>query len=88
MKPRLTRRALTKILLATPVVIASGPIACQTTSGGRSGSQRLSGAEQKDRADLSREVSHLQKGLERLGQMEIPIGSEPAIHFAPLLPKK
>ena len=87
MKRRLTRRALTKILLVAPAALAGGPLACQTTSGGRP-TRRLTAAQQKERDALSREVSRLQKSVERLDQMDIAIGSDPAIHFSPLLWKK
>jgi hypothetical protein len=87
MKRRLTRRSLAKILLAAPAALAAGPLACQSASGGRA-PQRLTAAQQKERESLSREMSRFKQSIERLDRMDIAIGSEPAIHFTPLLPKK
>ncbi len=87
MKHRLTRRAATKILLAAPAALAVGPLACQST--GASGSEeRLSPEQQKEKQDLERSVSRLEKSIQRLDAMEIPIGAEPATYFTPLLAKK
>jgi hypothetical protein len=33
-------------------------------------------------------MSRFKQSIERLDRMDIAIGSEPAIHFTPLLPKK
>jgi ATP-dependent exoDNAse (exonuclease V) alpha subunit len=89
MRRRLTRRAVTKILLATPAAFAAGPLACQTAGGTAARtSERLSPAEQKERADLARSVSLLKESVGKLDQMEIPVGSEPSFFFTPLLPKK
>ncbi len=86
MKRPLTRRAVTKILLASPVALTGGSLACQSLSG--TASQRLSPEEQKRRQQVAGAASRLTSAVERLGQMEIPIGSEPAVHFTPLLAKK
>lgn len=87
MRHRLTRRAATKILLAAPAALAVGPLACQTA--GPSGSEeRLSPEQQKEKQDLAQSVSRLEKSVQRLDAMEIPIGAEPAIYFSPLLAKK
>lgn len=86
MKHPLTRRAITKILLAAPAALIGGPLACQSVSG--PAPRRLSPAEQKDRQELERSVARLEKSVERLRLMEIPVGSEPAIRFTPLLTKK
>ncbi|MGE5277553.1 MAG: hypothetical protein ACM3SU_11205 [Acidobacteriota bacterium] len=86
MKRPLTRRAVTKILLASPVALAGGPLACQSLSG--PAPQRLSPEEQKKRQEAARAADRLSSAAERLRQMEIPIGSEPAVHFTPLLAKK
>ena len=88
MKRPLTRRSLTKLLLAAPAALAAGPIACQTASGGRPASQRLTAAQQKRQEALSREVARFKSSIEQLGRMDIAVGSEPAVHFTPLLPKK
>jgi len=85
---RLTRRSLTKILLAAPAALAAGPLGCQSASGGRPAPERLTPAQQKDRENLSREMSRFKRNVERLDRMDIAIGSAPAIHFTPLLPKK
>ena len=86
MKRPLTRRAVTKILLASPAALAGGPLACQSLSGPPP--QRLSPEQQKERQEAARAAARLKASVERLGQMEIPVGSEPAIHFTPLLAKK
>jgi hypothetical protein len=88
MKSRLTRRAVTKILIAVPAALAAGPLGCQSTGPGGSAPQRLTPAEQKEREDLGKTTSRLKQSIERLGQMKIPIGSEPAVHFTPLVAKK
>jgi hypothetical protein len=83
-----TRRAIAKILLAAPAALAAGPLACQSAQGPRSANSRLTAAERKRQEDLAQSVSRLKKSVARLGQMEIPIGSEPAIFFTPLVGKK
>ena len=89
MPDRLTRRAVTKILLAAPATLAAGTLGCQSTAGSsRASSHGGSAAEQQHRDDLGRWVSRLKRSTERLGQMEIAIGSEPAIQFTPLLASK
>ncbi|MGH9368760.1 MAG: hypothetical protein ACRD3M_13925 [Thermoanaerobaculia bacterium] len=87
MTRRLTRRAVTKILVAAPAALAAGPLGCRTAGDSRP-AERLTPAQKKRRGDLARSVSRLQKSIERLDAMEIPIGSEPATYFAPLLAKK
>lgn len=86
MKHPLTRRAVTKILLASPVAIAGGPLACQSLSG--PAPRRLSPEEQKKHQEAVRAADRLSSAAERLRRMEVPIGSEPAVHFTPLLAKK
>jgi hypothetical protein len=88
MNDRLTRRAVTKIILAAPAALTAGALACQSTSGSSGASRGGSAAEQQHRDDLGRWVSRLKKCAERLDQMEIAIGSEPAIQFAPLIVAK
>jgi hypothetical protein len=87
MSDRLTRRAVTKIILAAPAALTAGALACQSTSGS-SRARGGSAAEQQHRDDLGRWVSRLKRCAERLDQMEIAIGSEPAIQFAPLIAAK
>lgn len=86
MKKPLTRRAVTKILLAAPAALAAGPLACQSASG--SAPRRLSPGEEQHREELARSQARLKKSVERLRQMEIALGSEPAIHFTPVLSRK
>ncbi len=88
MNDRLTRRAVTKILLTAPSALAVGTLGCQSTSGSsRASSRSGSAAQQQHRDDLGEWVSRLKRSTERLDQMEIAIGSEPAIQFAPLIAK-
>ncbi|HTO88695.1 MAG TPA: hypothetical protein VMR54_14345 [Thermoanaerobaculia bacterium] len=89
MNDRLTRRAVTKIILAAPAALTMGTMGCQSTSGSsRASSRGGSASQQQHRDDLARWVSRLRRSTERLDQMEIAIGSEPAIQFAPLIAAK
>jgi hypothetical protein len=83
MKPP-TRRSVTKLLLAAPAALAAAPIACQST-GGAGTPENLTPEQRQQREDLSKSVSRLQQSVQRVGQMQIPVGSEPAIYFSPLV---
>jgi hypothetical protein len=88
MKRPVTRRTITKILLAAPAALAAGTLGCQSTAGSGGSAARQSPAEQKHREDLARSVSRLKRSIERLDQLEIAIGGEPAMSFEPLLANK
>ena len=88
MNPTPTRRTVTKLLLAAPAALAAASAACTSTSGSGGTSDRLPPAERKHRDDVSRSVAELQKNVATLSQLELPAGSEPAIHFSPLLIRK
>ena len=78
---------MTKLLLAAPAAIAAVPLACQSMGSG-SGNERLTPEQQRHREALSRSVSRLRQSVQRLDQMDIGVGSEPAITFTPLVAKK
>jgi hypothetical protein len=84
MKPQ-TRRTVTKLLLAAPAALAAVPLGCQSTGSSSSGSQHLTPEQRQQREDLSKSVSRLRESVQRVGQMQIPVGSEPAIYFSPLV---
>jgi hypothetical protein len=87
MKHRLTRRDAARILLVTPAAAALAPLACQTA--GASGSrEKLTPEQQAQKQDLAKSVSRLEASVQKLDAMEIPVGAEPAIYFAPLLAVK
>jgi hypothetical protein len=88
MKPTPTRRTVTKLLLAAPAALAAASAACTSTSASGASSDRVSPAERKHRDDVAQSASRLQKGVDALSQLEMPAGSEPAIHFSPLLTRK
>jgi hypothetical protein len=82
-----TRRTVAKLLLAAPAAAAVAPLACQT-AGPSSAAPRLTPEQKQQQQEIAKTVSRLDKSLERLKAMEIPVGSEPAIHFSPLLARK
>jgi hypothetical protein len=86
MKHRLTRRDAARILLATPAAAALAPLACRTA--GPSGSRELTPEQQAQKQELAKSVSRLEASVRKIDAMEIPVGAEPAIYFAPLLAAK
>jgi hypothetical protein len=83
MKPQ-TRRTVTKLLLAAPAALATVPLGCQSTASS-SAAEHLTPEQRQQREDLSKSVSRLRESVQRVGQMQIPVGSEPAIYFSPLV---
>ena len=83
-----TRRTLTKLLLAAPAALSVAPLACTSTSGSGGSADRLPPEERKRRDALARATARMQKNVGALAQLELPAGSEPAIHFSPLLTRK
>ena len=63
------------------------PLACQT-AGPSKGAERLTPEQKQQQQEIAKTVSRLDRSLERLKAMEIPVGAEPAIHFSPLLARK
>lgn len=85
---RTTRRSVAKMLLAAPAALAAAPIACQSFGSSSSPEERQTPEERQRRQEISKAASRLQASVQRIGQMEIPVGSDPAMIFSPLLPKK
>lgn len=84
MNRRLTRRAMAKLLAAAPVVLiaeaAAEPVERRKPAG--------PAFTEKQKAAIAKGISGLKKPLGVLHKMPIPIGTEPALVFSPLLRKK
>jgi len=85
--PSTTRRTVTKLLLVAPAALATAPLACQST-GGANAPERLTPEQRQQREEVSKSVSRMQESVARVAQMEIPVGSDPAIFFSPLVARK
>lgn len=79
MNAKPTRRTVGKFLLAAPVALAATDLSCRTAAAPPGAVSP--GLTPRERQDLEKAVSQLRKALDRLRQMPIPMGSEPALIF-------
>jgi hypothetical protein len=84
MNRRLTRRAMAKLLAAAPVLLAAEAAAEPVERRKPAGPAFT----QKEKAAIAKGVTGLKKSLGDLHKMPIPIGTEPAFVFSPLVRKK
>jgi hypothetical protein len=84
MNRRLTRRAMAKLLVAAPVVLATEAAAEPVERRKPAGPAFT----EKQKAAIAKGVGGLKKPLAALHKMAIPIGTEPAFVFSPLVRKK
>ena len=81
----MTRRTAAKLLLAAPAAIAAPALVLGEPSAPPAKSRTLSAAE---RRQLDKSVAQLAGAAEKIRAMKVPIGTEPAFVFRPLLAKK
>jgi len=80
MNRRLTRRSLAKLLAAAPVGLAL-PVPARKAEPARTYSE-------VEKKAIAKAAAATQKALAPLRKMAIPIGTEPAAVFSPLVAKK
>ncbi|MEO8348410.1 MAG: hypothetical protein ABI610_05815 [Acidobacteriota bacterium] len=80
----MTRRTAAKLLLTAPAALAAPALLGEPAATTRR-SRALSPAE---RRQLDKSVGQLRGAAEKIREMKIPIGTEPAFVFRPLLSKK
>ena len=81
----MTRRTAAKLLLAAPAAIAAPALVRGEPPATPTKSRALSAAE---RRQLDKSVAQLAGAAEKIRAMKVPIGTEPAFVFRPLLAKK
>lgn len=84
MSRSMSRRTAAKILLAAPAALAAPALVSGEPEAARR-SRTLSAAE---RRQLDKSVGQLRGAATKIREMTIPIGTEPAFVFRPLLPRK
>ncbi|MDQ5858106.1 MAG: hypothetical protein M3542_07520 [Acidobacteriota bacterium] len=81
----MTRRTAAKLLLTAPAALAAPALVLGEPAATPPRSRALSPAE---RRLLDKSVGQLRAAAEKIREMKIPIGTEPAFVFRPLLSKK
>ena len=81
----MTRRTAAKLLLTAPAALASPALVLGEPAAKTPRSRALSPAE---RRQLDKSVGQLRGAAQKIRDMKIPIGTEPAFIFRPLLSKK
>lgn len=85
MSTRMTRRTAAKLLLTAPAALAAPALVFGEPAATPRRSRALSPAE---RRQLDKSVGQLRTAAGKIREMKIPIGTEPAFVFRPLLSKK
>jgi hypothetical protein len=86
MPSRITRRSAARLFLAAPAALALPKVLEGTPAPRRRpGPSGLSAA---DRRNVEKSVSQLRSTAEKLRKVAVPMGSEPAFVFRPILPSK
>lgn len=84
---RITRRAAARLLVSGPAAIALPGLLVGKSSPSPKGpaGSSLSAAERRQR---DKSVAQLRETADKLRKISVPMGSEPAFVFQPILPKK
>lgn len=85
MSRRITRRAAARLLLSGPAALAMPDLLVGKTSPKAPARPALSAAE---RRQLDKSVAQLRETAGKLRRVAVPMGSEPAFVFQPILPKE
>jgi hypothetical protein len=86
MPRRITRRAATRLLVAGPAAFALPKLLPAEPAPAKSPARpALTAAE---RRQLEKSVSQLKSTAEKLRKVAVPMGTEPAFVFRPMIPKK
>lgn len=85
MSRRITRRAAARLLLSGPAALAMPDLLVGKTSPKAPARSPLSAAE---RRQLDKSVAQLRETAGKLRKIAVPMGSEPAFVFQPILPKE
>jgi hypothetical protein len=85
MSRRITRRAAARLLLSGPAALAIPDLLVGKTAPKASAKPALSAAE---RRQLDKSVAQLREMAGKLRKVAVPLGSEPAFAFQPILPRK
>ena len=86
MPARITRRAAARLFLAGPAALAL-PKVLEGTPVPRKRSTPT-GLSAADRRSVEKSVAQLRSTAEKLRKVAVPMGSEPAFVFRPILPSK
>jgi hypothetical protein len=86
MSARITRRAAARLFLAGPAAFAL-PKALEGAPAARKRSTP-SGLSAADRRNVEKSVAQLRSTAEKLRKVAVPMGSEPAFVFRPILPSR
>ena len=81
----MTRRTAAKLLLSAPAAIAAPALVFGSPRANPAKPRPLSTAE---RRQLDKSIGQLRGAAEKIRGMKIPIGTEPAFVFRPLIAKK
>lgn len=84
MNRRLTRRALARLLASAPFAFAISEAALPAAAKKAAGPPLT----EKQKHDIARASADLKKSLAGLHKMDIPMGTEPAFVFSPLIRTK
>jgi hypothetical protein len=85
MPRRITRRAAARLLVAGPAAFALPDLVRAEPPAKATPRPALSAAE---RRQLEKSVSQLKSTAEKLRKVAVPMGTEPAFVFRPMIPKK
>jgi hypothetical protein len=86
MPVRLTRRAAARLLLSAPAAFAlPKPLEGAPAPARNPATPKLSAAE---RRQFEKSVAQLRSTAKKIRELAIPMGTEPAFVFQPLLPKR
>ena len=85
MPPSITRRTATKLLLFVPAALAAPALASAEPEAGPRRARPLSASE---RRQLDKSIAQYRSMADKIRELKIPIGTEPAFVFRPLVSKK
>jgi hypothetical protein len=86
MPRRITRRAAARLLIAGPAAIALPELLQAEPSRAKTAPRPALSAAERRQVDKS--VSQLKSTAEKLRKVAVPMGTEPAFVFRPMIPKK
>ena len=81
----MSRRTAAKLLLAAPAAIAAPALVLGKPDPAPARARALTAAEKRQ---LDKSIGQLRGAAEKIRKLDIPIGTEPAFVFRPLLAKK
>ena len=86
MSQRITRRTAARLLLTAPAALALPSVLRPEPAPGKAPVR--TGLSVAERRQVDKSVAQLRSTAEKLRKVVVPMGTEPAFVFRPLLPKK